>query len=59
MEKKQSSQRRSTKEDAKGIGGREFGNVVEPTQAEMASGNKGLAANEKSAKKKAARKKAA
>ena len=27
------------------VGGREFGNVIEPTQAQMASGNKGLAAD--------------
>lgn len=26
-----------------GMGGREFGQVIEPTQAQMASGNKGLA----------------
>lgn len=26
-------------------GGREFGNVIKPTQAQMASGNKGLAAD--------------
>ncbi|MGC2637169.1 MAG: hypothetical protein WA294_08305 [Acidobacteriaceae bacterium] len=25
-----------------GAGGREFGNVIEPTQAQMASGNEGL-----------------
>ncbi len=27
------------------VGGREFGNVIEPTQAQMASKNKGLAAD--------------
>lgn len=49
---------RRAKQDAEVIGGREFGNVIEPTQAEMASGNKGLAA-EKPGKKKPAGKKAA
>lgn len=41
------------------IGGREFGNVIEPTQAQMASGNRGLAAEPAQTKKKTARKKAA
>lgn len=41
------------------VGGREFGNVIEPTQAQMASGNQGLAAQQEKPKKKAARKKAA
>lgn len=27
------------------MGGREFGNVIEPMQAQMASGNEGLTAN--------------
>lgn len=44
---------------AERIGGREFGNVIEPTQAQMASGNEGLAAQEQKAKKKSTRKKAA
>lgn len=62
-EKKQrdNGPRRITKAP-KGIGGREFGNVIEPTQAEMASGNKGLASQERpsaKATKKPARKKAA
>jgi len=40
------------------MGGREFGNVIEPTQAQMASGNKGLAAEPgKSGKKEPGRKK--
>jgi hypothetical protein len=42
------------------IGGREFGNVIEPTQAQMASENKGLAADfGKSGAKKPMRKKGA
>lgn len=41
------------------IGGREFGNVVEPMQAQMASGNKGLAAESGKSNRKPARKKAA
>lgn len=52
MEKKQQSgaKARSGKADASGIGGREFGNVIEPTQAQMASGNKGLTAEPGAAK---------
>lgn len=34
---------RKRKDDSQHRGGREFGNVIEPTQAQMASGNKGLA----------------
>ena len=41
------------------IGGREFGNVIEPTQAQTASGNKGLAAESSKPRKKTSRKKAA
>ena len=37
------NQLRKRKDDAHRMGGREFGNVIEPTQAQMASGNKGLA----------------
>lgn len=39
------------------VGGREFGNVIEPMQAQMASGNKGLAADFGSNAPSAARKK--
>ena len=38
-----SSSHRST--ESQGIGGREFGQVIEPMQAQMASGNDGLADN--------------
>lgn len=42
------------------VGGREFGNVIEPTQGQMASGNKGLTADAgKSGAKKPMRKKRA
>lgn len=40
-------------------GGREFGNVIEPTQAQMASGNQGLAADSTRGSSKSAGKKAA
>jgi len=40
-------------------GGREFGNVIEPTQAQMASGNKGLAGDFGSAASGSQRKKSA
>jgi hypothetical protein len=33
------------------VGGREFGNVIEPMQAQMASGNPGLAAEPQKPKK--------
>lgn len=54
-------QKHSANPAAKGIGGREFGNVIEPTQAQMASGNEGLAASPtpSTRKKSAHRKKAA
>ncbi len=52
--KKQPAKRKAQPER---IGGREFGNVIEPTQAQMASGNRGLAA-EPAKSTKAARKKA-
>jgi len=44
-----------------GVGGREFGQVIEPMQAQMASGNRGLAADfgESAKKKTKSRKKAA
>jgi hypothetical protein len=41
------------------IGGREFGNVIEPMQAQMASGNQGLAVEPEKPKRKTAGKKAA
>jgi len=34
------------------VGGREFGQVIEPTQAQMASGNEGLAENHQKKPKK-------
>lgn len=54
-----SANRKTPGNTAEVIGGREFGNVIEPTQAQMASGNQGLAAEQKSPKKKPARKRAA
>lgn len=54
--KKQVTKRKSGSER---VGGREFGNVIEPMQAQMASGNQGLAAQQENPRKKAARKKAA
>lgn len=38
------SQDRSEAQPRSVMGGREFGNVIEPIQAQMASGNQGLAA---------------
>jgi len=46
-------------QEAEKIGGREFGNVIEPTQAQMASGNQGLAAEPAKPQKKRGRKRAA
>lgn len=44
-EKKSSAKHEPKNEDQpqSEMGGREFGNVIEPTQAQMASSNKGLA----------------
>ena len=39
-------------ENLKDIGGREFGQVIEPTQAQQASGNKGLADDQSQSKAK-------
>jgi len=44
-------QSRKSKRQSERIGGREFGNVIEPTQAQMASGNEGLAAKSDKQKK--------
>ncbi|HTV82267.1 MAG TPA: hypothetical protein VME18_06420 [Acidobacteriaceae bacterium] len=47
------------KQPTETIGGRGFGNGIEPTQAQMASGNQGLAAEPARTNRKMARKKAA
>jgi ureidoglycolate hydrolase len=52
-------QHATKKPQSERIGGREFGNVIEPMQAQMASGNQGLAAETAKPKKKMTRKKAA
>jgi len=39
------------------VGGREFGNVIEPTQGQMASGNKGLSGDAGSGSAEASKKK--
>lgn len=59
MEKRNNaSQTKQDKQET--VGGRAFGNVIEPTQAQMASGNKGLAGDfGKSGTKKPMRKKRA
>ncbi len=57
--KERKKQSPSKNQQAEKIGGREFGNVIEPMQAQMASGNQGLAAEPEKSKKKPARKKAA
>ena len=60
QQKKNSPKTSSTKADSKTkpqVGGREFGNVIEPLQAQMASGNKGLAADFGSSSSGSARKK--
>lgn len=49
----------SKNQQSERIGGREFGNVIEPMQAQMASGNQGLAAQPEKSKKKTPGKKAA
>lgn len=36
------TEQKSDNGESQGIGGREFGQVIEPTQGQMASGNKGL-----------------
>lgn len=59
MAVKKQQQSVKSKPESETIGGREFGNVIEPTQAQMASGNRGLAAEPATPKKKASRKKAA
>ena len=41
--RKQGSTPKPREENASGMGGREFGQVIEPMQAQMASGNEGLA----------------
>jgi hypothetical protein len=54
--KKQPATKRARSER---MGGREFGNAIEPTQAQMADGNQGLAAGPEKPNRKPARKKAA
>jgi hypothetical protein len=42
-ERSNSTASRAPQTSGKGTGGREFGQVIEPMQAQMASGNEGLA----------------
>lgn len=49
-------QARKSKQQMERIGGREFGNVIEPMQAQMASGNEGLAAQPDKQKKRPGKK---
>lgn len=41
----EAQERKQESVDREEIGGREFGQVIEPTQGQMASGNKGLTAD--------------
>jgi len=55
MQKKRTQMKKtgSAQTTANRPGGREFGNVIEPTQAQMASGNQGLAAESGASKSRA------
>lgn len=49
------TQSRKRESESPSMGGREFGQVIEPMQAQMASGNEGLAETSDSADKKQSR----